>query len=215
MARGGCGIEAGRVYHVIPRFVAKEWFIESELERNCYLSLLGGAIAETDWELFAYAIMSSHVHLGVRAGDVPLADWMRPMHTRFANWMNVHRERIGAVFVRGPNVVEIRPDGAAKLIDYIHRNPERAGIATESTWTSQRAYVGRGHQPRWLDVECGLELAGMSREEFRVWTDDARTDAKALELIRAEPIQRRGRPHSEKAKTLGVTKGSLRSGGRI
>ena len=85
MSRGGGGIESGRIYHVISRFVAKEWFIDSEAERNMYRSMLGGAIGETDWQLFVYAIMSSHVHLGVRAGDASLAEWMRPMHTRFAN----------------------------------------------------------------------------------------------------------------------------------
>ncbi|MEO8844374.1 MAG: hypothetical protein ABI704_22510 [Kofleriaceae bacterium] len=199
MFRGGSRIEPGRVYHVISRFVAKEWFIESNVERRCYCSLVGGAIAETDWRLFAYAIMSSHVHLGLVAGRVPLAKWMRPTHTTFAGWLNQRRERIGGVFVRGPNVIEVRPDGAARLIDYIHRNPQRAGVVrhpNDSDWTSQRAYVGLEHQRSWLDVDCGLRLVGMSRDDFRVWVEDANTDAEALERIRVAPRRVRGRPRA-------------------
>ena len=205
MPRGGRSIESGRVYHIISRFVAKEWFIKSELERNCYVSLLGGAMAQTDWRLLSYAIMSSHLHFGLVAGDDPLVEWMRPLHTRFARWMNEQRERIGAVFVRGPNVIEIRSDGVGRMIDYIHRNPERAGVvrnANDSNWTSQRAYAGLGHQPAWLDVASGLELVGMSRSEFAVWLENARTDVTQLDRVRAHPKPRPGQP--KKQKPLGL-----------
>ncbi len=102
MARGGGSTKAGVIYHIISRFVAKEWFIESAIERRTYLGLLGTAIAATDWTCFSYAVMSSHIHLGLVAGNDTMASWMRPMHTAFANWLNLRRERIGAVFVKGP-----------------------------------------------------------------------------------------------------------------
>jgi hypothetical protein len=160
MARGGASIRAGTIQHTIPRFVAKEWFIESALERSVYLSLLSGALENTDWRCFSYAVMSSHIHLGLIAGHDTLASWLRPMHTRFAHWMNEQRERIGAVFVRGPNVIEVQPDGVSRLINYIHNNPVRAGVVAHpemSNWTSHRAYAGLSHRPAWLDIESGLE----------------------------------------------------------
>src|SRR5215204_1287195 len=107
MARGGGHVEAGRVYHVISRFVAKQWFVESTRERRVYLSMLGDAMERSDWRCFSFAVMSSHVHLGVVAGVSPLAAWMRKMHSDFADYINKRRERIGAVFVKGPNVLEV------------------------------------------------------------------------------------------------------------
>lgn len=163
MARGGSHIQPASVYHLISRFVAKEWFIESAVERRMYLSLLGIAIAATDWRLFSYGIMSSHIHLGALAGTVPLRDWLRPMHTKFANWLNERRGRIGAVFVRGPNVLDVRHEDVAATIAYIHANPVRAGVvlsSSDSDWTSHRAYEGTAYCQTWLDVGAGVALAG-------------------------------------------------------
>jgi hypothetical protein len=186
------------VYHLIARFVAKEWFIESAVERRVYLSLLGHAIAMTDWRCFAFAVMSSHVHLGVLAGAIPLADWLRPMHTNFAQWINVRRERIGAVFVRGPNVIAVQPEGTARLINYIHCNPVRAGVVAsprDSDWTSHRAYVGLAQRPSWLNVECGLELAGLdSASALAAWIESTRTDRSDLDAVRLLPYVGPGRP---------------------
>ena len=172
--RGGGSIRAGGIYHIISRFTARDWFIESRVERRRYLSLLGAAIVATDWRCFAYAIMSSHIHLAFVAGAVPLADWMRPMHTDFANWINAKRERIGAVFVKGPNVIEFQAHGTAQLVNYIHQNPVRAGVtpaARDCDWTSHRAYAGLAEQPRWLDIDAGLMFSDFDRAQFCDWTE--------------------------------------------
>lgn len=41
MARGGSSMIPGVGYHVISRFVAKEWFVESVDQRRGYLSAVG------------------------------------------------------------------------------------------------------------------------------------------------------------------------------
>ncbi len=116
MTRGGTSVVPGRVYHAISRFVAKEWSIESSDERRVYLSRLRDALARTDWRCFAFALTSSHIHLGVVAASTPLRDWLRPMHTTFAQWINPRREPIGAVFVRGPDVIAYEAAGTAQLV---------------------------------------------------------------------------------------------------
>src|SRR5688572_4022301 len=128
MPRRSRPIVPGTVYHLISRFVAKEWFIERDEQRWTYLWLLGIALRSTDWRCFSYAIMSNHIHLGVLAGSAPLRPWIHYVHTYFAEYINARRERIGAVFVRGPQRVAYRQDGAARLLAYIHRNPVRAGL---------------------------------------------------------------------------------------
>jgi hypothetical protein len=198
MARGGASVEHGTVQHIIPRFVAIEWFIESALERNVYLSLLSGALEETDWRCFSYALMSSHIHLGVIAGHDTLASWLRPMHTRFARWMNEQRERIGAVFVRGPNVIPVQPDGVSRLINYIHNNPVRAGLVAQpqlSDWTSHRAYAGLSHRPAWLDIESGLARSGFQDlGALANWTRSTTVERAELEAFHVEVPPKPGRP---------------------
>jgi putative transposase len=198
MTRGGGSAEPGVVYHLISRFVAKEWFIKSEGERRMYLSLLGGALATTDWTCFSFAVMSSHVHLGLVAGSDRLATWLRPMHTTFANWLNVERERIGAVFVRGPNLGTVPPDQCARLVNYIHYNPVRAGVVADpkqSDWTSHPAYVGAGRAPTWLAVDAGLALCGFSSgADFECWSSCNQVSRDSLIASGVMPRLGRGRP---------------------
>src|SRR5262245_11595319 len=81
-------IDQGLAYHLISRFVDREWFIEKTAEREHYLKLLGNSLENSDWRLTAYAIMSNHIHLECIAGTQLLANLMRPVHAPFADGMN-------------------------------------------------------------------------------------------------------------------------------
>ena len=48
------------LHHVISRFVDREWFFASDVERARYLALLGRALSTTDWRCVAYCLMSNH-----------------------------------------------------------------------------------------------------------------------------------------------------------
>ena len=216
----------GGIYHVISRFVAKEWFIQSAVERRAFLQLLGPALIGSDWTCFCFAVMSSHIHLGLIAGCATMASWMRPAHTVFASWMNERRERIGSVFVKGPNVVELRRSGAARLISYVHNNPVRARVVSrpgDSDWTSHRAYLGAGPRPAWLDVDAGLALAGFaSGTEVEAWMGSGEVRRADLDAHRVEPPRRRGRPRRSASSSEPKRRnppeqeaGFIRSGGRI
>lgn len=191
MARGGGSAKPGNVYHLISRCVAKEYLIESSVERRTYLSLLGFMIERSDWRCFSYAVMSNHVHLGLVAGSAPLADWLRPTHTHFAQWINERRDRIGAVFVKGPNFITIVPQGVPHVIGYIHQNPVRAGVVDDprdSDWTSHRAYVGLAPRPPWLDIDLGLELGGFANgSAFETWSRETQVQRETLDAFRARP----------------------------
>ncbi len=165
-------------------------------------------LAASDWRCFSFAIMSNHIHLGLLAGKDSLASWMRPAHTRFAQWINEQRERIGAVFVRGPNIISVRMEGVARLIAYIHRNPVRAGVVgspADSDWTSHRAYLGLSYKPSWLDVSLGLELSGFSSGgDLDSWVSGTAVTRDDLEAMRTDPIRPAGRPREYAACLNGV-----------
>lgn len=165
-----------------------------------YLTLLGLEMPATDWRCFSYAVMSSHIHLGLVAGEGLLEDWLRPVHTAFASYINDRRERIGGIFVKGPDLIAFRRDGVPHLINYIHNNPVRAGVvarARDSNWTSHHAYVGLTHRSRWLDVEGGLELAGFADgAELERWMDKIRVERDEVDAFRLVPRRPRGRPRT-------------------
>lgn len=169
----------GLVYHLISRFVDREWFIKDAEDRSLYLDLLGRAVVSSDWQSLGYAVMNNHFHHAVVAGSETLASWIRRVHSPFADWLNKKQGRIGNVFVRGPKDLLVQPDGVAHLLAYIHNNPVRAGVvgdASASTWTSHRAYGGLSPAPRWLRVDEGLARAGFG-------------DARAFDaFVRSQPV---------------------------
>lgn len=176
----------GVTYHLISRFCDGRWLFQDDEERRRYLSLLGRALAESDWCCFCYALMSNHIHLGMVAGEAPLESWAKRAHTPFAVWMNLRHDRIGPVFVRGPKDYAVPPDRIGRLIAYIHNNPVRAGVverANESTWTSHLAYVGRVQPPAWLDVERGMSLGEFrDAEAFEAFVDSRPEDPSRAEV---------------------------------
>lgn len=159
----------GAVYHVISRFVDQRWEFREDIERAKYLSLLGRALQSCDWRCLSYALMSSHIHLAMVAGEQPMWRWLKRVHSPFANWMNERHDRLGPLFAQRPNAWAVRPEHIGELIAYIHNNPVRAGVvahARDSAWTSHAAYVGLTSAPRWLAVGEGLQRCGLTRDHF-------------------------------------------------
>lgn len=168
--------EAGSVYHLISRFVDREWFIRKPMEREHYLKLLRGALDESDWRLLAYAVMSNHIHLAAIAGTDTIDSWLRRVHTPFADAMNKSYDRIGPMFARGPKDHVVGAPDVGNLISYIHNNPVRAGVcaaASDNDWTSHRAYIGSASVPACLHVREGLAYVGVGGPKaFDVWVND-------------------------------------------
>lgn len=143
--------------------------------RNHYLELMSKALQRADWQLFAYALMSNHIHLAVLAGRQALARWLRPVHSEFADSVNQVNDRFGPVFTRGPKRYPVQNHRVGHLIAYIHNNPVRAKVcdlAVDSSWTSHRAFVGAAEAPGWLNVRAALDTAGLVQSEFDNWVND-------------------------------------------
>jgi REP element-mobilizing transposase RayT len=226
-------IAPGTTYHLISRFVDRAWFIRTPSERELYLRLLGNALEDSDWRTFGYAVMSNHVHFVSAAGVQPLSRWIRRVHAPFADSMNRAYSRIGCIFVRGPKAKPVAPESFPHLLAYIHNNPVRAGVcsnASDTTWTSHRAYMGIVPTPRWLHVSEGLSRAGLaSCAALDAWVNDpARAETEALFheeayaeqerqtrcARRVEPGRRIEQIVAATADVLGVTIEALRSSRR-
>lgn len=157
----------GALVHVIARFVNKEHRLAGAQEREAFLQRLPRALAQVDWTLHAYALMSNHVHLALLAGDEPLWRWSMSLHISIAKWLNRTQGRFGPVFAERATTLVMSPERMAVLVAYLHNNPVRAGVcdraaASLSTWTSHQAWLGREAAPPWLAVAEGLRLAGFA-----------------------------------------------------
>ncbi|RLB56017.1 MAG: hypothetical protein DRJ42_04535 [Deltaproteobacteria bacterium] len=200
MPRNARTIITGTFVHLISRFVDGRFVFDDE-GRSEYLFRLGRALASTDWVLISYALMSSHIHLGMIAGAIRLSEWLAPVHNSTAQWIN-RRSRsaapktLGHVFADRPDTDCYALPDAGSIIAYHHNNPVSAKVVTtaaESNWTSHRAYLGLDPQPPYLDVKRGLVLSGCStdaagRREFgRIVRRRVNQDLESIKPIEAPP----------------------------
>lgn len=151
------------VHHVISRFVNRAHLFDLEGAREEYLTRVAAVVGRTDWRPLAFALMSSHVHWVMEAGEQPSWAFVKPLHAGFAAWLNRRHRRLGPVFAERHRTIVCAESAVAVLLAYVHNNPVRAGLVSDpaaSTWTSHRAFAGLQRAPPWLDEERGLLLAG-------------------------------------------------------
>jgi hypothetical protein len=165
----------GAVVHSISRFVNHSFRIVSPEDLAIVLDALSRALERSDWKLFGFALMSSHLHLVLQAGEEGACRFLSSLHTRIAKRLNQRQRMFGPVLAERATTILVRPERAGALLAYVHNNPVRAGIVLDpaaTNRTSHRAYVGLEAAPCWLHVAEGLALAGFDssrtgRREFQ------------------------------------------------
>jgi REP element-mobilizing transposase RayT len=150
------------LYHLTIRGDNREPIFFIEEDHRKYLRLLGDAKQRYGCQLFAYALMTNHVHLMVQTGQTyPVSKLMQSVNTAYTIYMNKKYKRVGHIFQGRYHSVLVQKDSyALELSRYIHLNPVRAGMVRapeQYRWSSYRAYVGK-EQDRLVNAE---ELLGM------------------------------------------------------
>ena len=115
--------------------------------------------------------MSNHVHLVVRAGDVPLGRFIKAVHSGYAGWKNRRDRRIGPVFAERYKTVLVEEEThLLELVRYVHLNPVRARISDHpdaNDWSSHHFYAGSKPSPDWLDTGTVLSQFDADEDEAR------------------------------------------------
>ena len=180
----------GGLFHVISRFHDRRFYLDIDGARDRYLELLGKAAATHDSRIIAYCLMSSHIHLVLQLGNDPLGRLTKQIHAPFGNWINKQRKGLGTIFADRPKSVLVHSEtyGMA-LLRYVHNNPVRAGVAeraSDSSWSSHRAYLGLEACPPWLATEAvfGTKAAEevTLRHDLACFVDEGRLEGRIPEF---------------------------------
>ena len=164
--------------------------MDIEGARETYLKMLGQALKSHDARIVAYCLMSSHIHLVVQVGCDPIGKLTKKIHSPFGNWVNAQRRGIGPIFADRPKSVLVHDETyGMELIRYVHNNPVRAGVverASESSWSSHRAYLGLAPMPEWLSTEAVFGSDEKKREAIRqelsIYVDEGKGEGRRPEF---------------------------------
>jgi putative transposase len=151
----------GACYHVIGRGLERRYIFEDSEDKRDFLARFGNNLLLTGSQCLAWAIMSNHYHLLVRAGAQPLAKLMAPVLGGFAGNYNRRHRRSGYVFQnRFASILCDEESYLLELVRYIHLNPMRARLIDnlpelcKYPWTGHAGIMGKHRQKS----HCGEEV---------------------------------------------------------
>jgi len=121
----------GAIYHVINRGNYKSDVFGEPGAAQAFVATLEEAVDRYGWRLGAYVVMRNHFHLAVQTPEPNLTAGMHWLQCTFATRFNRLRKENGHLFqgrYRGI-LLETNHDWA-RVVDYIHLNPVRAGLVS-------------------------------------------------------------------------------------
>ena len=133
------------IYHVVIRGADRQILFEEKTDYQKYLHILEYYKSECNFELYAYCLMSNHIHLIIHINDIPLSSVFRRINTSYAVWFNMKYQRTGFL-QQGRYYSEPIFDDRHLLnaLCYIHYNPLKAGLedecGTSYKWSSFHDY---------------------------------------------------------------------------
>lgn len=136
----------GGLYHVITRSNNRRQIFSSRADYEKFLSLLAVQKTKLSFFLYAYCLMTNHVHLLLERQTSAVGRIMHRLLTGYAQYYNRRYRRVGHLFQGRHKAILCQSERyLSELVRYIHLNPVRAGMVTrpeDYEYSSHRAYLG-------------------------------------------------------------------------
>lgn len=135
-----------KVYHVILKGINDSDIFYTNQDRFVFLEKIKLSKKEFPFSVYAYCLMSNHVHLVIGVQDKFLSKAIQSLTIRYVSYFNKQYERKGP-FVQN-RFKSKNVENQKYFLDvcrYVHRNPEKAGITKTSNykWSSYSEYLGK------------------------------------------------------------------------
>lgn len=157
----------GGLYHVITRGNDRQDIFHDDEDYLKFLSLLTTQKQKAGFFIYAYCLMTNHIHLLIERGQETVGRIMQRVLTGYSQWYNRRYRHIGHVFQGRHKAILCDSDTyLAELVRYIHLNPVRAKmvvLAEDYAYSSHREYLGL-HLANIVDVDPLLRRFGHNRE---------------------------------------------------
>ena len=182
----------GALHHVMIRGINKTDIFTDDQDRRMFLERLGLTVGEGDSTLYAWVLMSNHVHLLFKSGKNGISGVMRKLLTWYAQYFNRRHLRSGHLFEnRYKSILCDEDNYLLALVRYIHLNPIRAGIVKtideldRYPWSGHRAIVGK-IKHHWVDADTVRAQFGGTRSkairEYRRFMREGAAQGQIKEL---------------------------------
>lgn len=122
-------ISQSGIYHVIMRGINQQTIFEDDEDYTKFLQILSDCKAISEFKLFAYCLMSNHIHILIKPEIEPLEQIFKRIGSRFVYWYNIKYKRQGHLFQDRFKSESVEDDSYfLTVVRYIHQNPVKAGV---------------------------------------------------------------------------------------
>ncbi len=202
MPRGARLDAPGTLHHVIMRGIDRGAIFIDDEDRKEFMRRLGSLARESGTQIYAFALMTNHVHLLVRSGASGISTFMRRLLSGYAAYFNRSHNRVGHLFQNRYKSIICQEDAYfEKLVAYIHLNPLKAGIvdsfeALERYPWSGHAIIMKHLHHDWFDREYVLQFfgtrEGLARKAYQVFLAEEMGQDRENELTGGGLIRSHG-----------------------
>jgi REP element-mobilizing transposase RayT len=169
----------GAFYHVIARGNQRQRVFKGDDDYQKYISLLAFYKERYKYSLYAYVLMSNHVHLLIEARQIPLSKILQGINQSYTMYFNRKYRTVGHLFQGRYKAILCDKDAyLLSLVKYIHLNPVRAKMAKtagEYLWSSQGSY-DKQKKGDIIDTNQVLRMfsedKSQARRLYRAYIDD-------------------------------------------
>ena len=181
-------------YHITQRGNGRSHVFDTDSDRTVYLNLLRRNSVEYRLTLWAWCLMSNHIHLlAVPERSDSLHRALGRTHADHARYLNIKRASCGHVWQARFFSCIVAPSTLWMTMAYIERNPVRAGLAAEAEqyrWSSATSHTTGPDADHLINMRgWPMEYTPSRWNQVLENTVDAETEA---ERIREATM--RGRP---------------------
>ncbi len=192
----------GALHHIMVRGIDKTAIFKDDEDKARFLERLGHNITEGKCTVYAWVLMSNHVHILFKSGRDGISSVMRRLLTWYAQYYNRRHRRMGHLFENRYKSILCEEDAyLLALVRYIHLNPMRAGILKTMedldhySWSGHRTIIDRSKDP-WMDAEYILAQFGDNRRkalrEYRRFMAEGAGQGRSRELTGGGLVRSQG-----------------------
>jgi REP element-mobilizing transposase RayT len=133
------------VYHIMLRGINRQAIFEDDEDIQRLLETLARYKETCKYELYAYCIMSNHVHILIKETEETISNVVKRISGSYVYWYNKKYDRCGHLFQeRYKSEVVDNDEYFLTVVRYIHQNPIKAGIVKDISaykWSSYNEYI--------------------------------------------------------------------------
>lgn len=193
------------MYHIIFKGIGRQNLFEERADYEKMKSILATVKDEMEFDLYAYCLMTNHVHLFIKEKNTgEVSKIMSKILSHYATWFNIKYIRSGPLFNNRYLSEPVEDEKYyMNLIRYIHQNPLKARLAGrvgQYQYSSYAAYVNGDSsfvdidfflnmlsENKSLAVQSFVELNASDEEEvFEIAPSGRKSDAHIRRIIKSE-----------------------------